>query len=153
MATEVSVYEVMKQLGYTPIEDKCIVVKYAPANLSAKLMDFFSIEYYVLQLCENELVLAPFKMISWDIKKEVTLSLPKAAIKSVTVTEDAMNYRIDIQTETDTVSLSAQQKEASFLRSSGTLASEYTLMGSIKSNWHAENLDGVLADLKQLDKA
>ena len=37
MATEKKVFEIIKEAGFEPIEDKGIVVKYAPENLSAKI--------------------------------------------------------------------------------------------------------------------
>ena len=48
MATEKKVFEIIKEAGFEPIEDKGIVVKYAPENLSAKIANFFSMEFYVL---------------------------------------------------------------------------------------------------------
>ena len=92
MANEKKVYEIIKDAGFKPIEDKGIVVKYAPENLSAKIANFFSMEFYVLQLCEDELVLVPFNTMTAGLKKEVTLQLPYSGIKSVTVNEDMLNY-------------------------------------------------------------
>lgn len=71
MATEKKVFEIIKEAGFEPIEDKGIVVKYAPENLSAKIANFFSMEFYVLQLCKDELVLVPFSTITAGLKKEV----------------------------------------------------------------------------------
>lgn len=76
MATEKKVFEIIKEAGFEPIEDKGIVVKYAPENLSAKIANFFSMEFYVLQLCKDELVLVPFSTITAGLKKEVTLQIP-----------------------------------------------------------------------------
>ena len=70
MATEKKVFEIIKEAGFEPIEDKGIVVKYAPENLSAKIANFFSMEFYVLQLCKDELVLVPFSTITAGLKKE-----------------------------------------------------------------------------------
>ena len=69
MATEKKVFEIIKEAGFEPIEDKGIVVKYAPENLSAKIANFFSMEFYVLQLCKDELVLVPFSTITAGLKK------------------------------------------------------------------------------------
>lgn len=150
MANEKKVYEIIKEAGFKPIEDKGIVVKYAPENLSAKIANFFSMEFYVLQLCEDELVLVPFSTITAGLKKEVTLQLPYSAIKSVTVNEDMLNYQIVITTETDTIRLTAQQKELSGFRSTGMLA--FYSDGVKMSNWHKENLDSTLNLLKSLTK-
>ena len=95
MATEKKVFEIIKEAGFDPIEDKGIVVKYAPENLSDKIAKFFSMEFYVLQLCKDELVLVPFSTITAGLKKEVTLQIPYSTIKSVEVTEDMLNYPLD----------------------------------------------------------
>lgn len=71
MATEKKVFEIIKEAGFEPIEDKGIVVKYAPENLSAKIANFFSMEFYVLQLCKDELVLVPFSTITAGLKKKL----------------------------------------------------------------------------------
>lgn len=148
MATEKKVFEIIKEAGFEPIEDKGIVVKYAPENLSAKIANFFSMEFYVLQLCKDELVLVPFSTITAGLKKEVTLQIPYSTIKSVAVTEDMLNYQIAITTDTDTIHLTAQQKELSGFRSTGMLA--FYNDGLKMSNWHKENLDGTLEALKNI---
>lgn len=148
MATEKKVFEIIKEAGFEPIEDKGIVVKYAPENLSDKIAKFFSMEFYVLQLCKDELVLVPFSTITAGLKKEVTLQIPYSTIKSVEVTEDMLNYQIAITTDTDTIRLTAQQKELSGFRSTGMLA--FYNDGLKMSNWHKENLDGTLEALKNI---
>lgn len=150
MATEKKVFEIIKEAGFEPIEDKGIVVKYAPENLSAKIANFFSMEFYVLQLCKDELVLVPFSTITAGLKKEVTLQIPYSTIKFVAVTEDMLNYQIAITTDTDTIRLTAQQKELSDFRSTGMLA--FYNDGLKMSNWHKENLDGTLEALKNIGK-
>ena len=150
MPTEKKVFEIIKEAGFEPIEDKGIVVKYAPENLSAKIANFFSMEFYVLQLCKDELVLVPFSTITAGLKKEVTLQIPYSTIKSVAVTEDMLNYQIAITTDTDTIRLTAQQKELSDFRSTGMLA--FYNDGLKMSNWHKENLDGTLEALKNIGK-
>lgn len=148
MAAEKKVFEIIKEAGFEPIEDKGIVVKYAPENLSAKIANFFSMEFYVLQLCEDELVLIPFSTITASLKEEVTLRIPYSAIRAVNVTEDLLNYQIAITTNTDTIRLTAQQKELSGFRSAGMLA--FYNDGLKMSNWHAENLEGTLEALKRV---
>lgn len=148
MAAEKKVFEIIKEAGFEPIEDKGIVVKYAPENLSAKIANFFSMEFYVLQLCKDELVLIPFSTITASLKEEVTLRIPYSAIRAVNVTEDLLNYQIAITTDTDTIRLTAQQKELSGFRSAGMLA--FYNDGLKMSNWHAENLEGTLEALKRV---
>ena len=41
MATERKILEILREAGFDPIEDRGIVVKYAPENLSARLAQFF----------------------------------------------------------------------------------------------------------------
>lgn len=150
MAAEKKVYEIIKEVGFDPIEDRGIIVKYAPENLSAKIANFFSMEFYVLQLCKDELVLVPFSTITAGLKKEVTLQIPYSKIKSVTITEDVLNYQITITTDTDAIRLTTQQKELSDFRSTGILALDGE--GLKLSNWHKDNLDGTLEALKNIGR-
>lgn len=150
MAAEKKVYEIIKEVGFDPIEDRGIIVKYAPENLSAKIANFFSMEFYVLQLCKDELVLVPFSTITAGLKKEVTLQIPYSNIKSVTITEDVLNYQITITTDTDAIRLTTQQKELSDFRSTGILALDGE--GLKLSNWHKDNLDGTLEALKNIGR-
>ncbi len=60
MASEKTLLTVLAELGLEPLDDRAIVVKFAPENLSAKIARFFSMEFYVLQLCTDKLVLLPF---------------------------------------------------------------------------------------------
>ena len=83
MASEKKVWEIIRDTGFDPLEDRGIIVKYAPENLSGKIADFFSMEFYVLQLCREELVLVPFSTLTAGLKKEVTLQIPYADIRSV----------------------------------------------------------------------
>ncbi len=59
MADEKTAYRYLKESGLEPIEHKAIIVKYAPESddLGSKVKNFFSSEYYVLQMCKDELVL------------------------------------------------------------------------------------------------
>lgn len=150
MAKEQQVYDVIRSAGFDPIEDRAIIVKHAPRNLSATVASFFSAEFYVLQMCEKELVMVPFKQLSAALKKEVALEIMYDDIKSVDVAEDGFNYKITIETKEDTVSLLAQQKELSEFRSSGVLSSESNAFTT--DSWHAENLDDTLKALESLGK-
>lgn len=54
MAREEKVWEYAIEAGYTPLEDRCIIVKGAAGNLSDKIVRFFSAcDVAVLQMCEN----------------------------------------------------------------------------------------------------
>ena len=145
MATEVQKF--VQKAGYEPLEDRCIIVKYAPANLSEQFAAFFNSEFYVLQMCEHEIVLLPFNTTWGNLRKDVSLVLPYGDIQSVELEDDMLNTVITIHTRSDTIRLTTQQAELSDLRSSGIYASIYS--GFFK-NWHKENLDGTLAELKGL---
>ena len=145
MATEVQKF--VQKAGYEPLEDRCIIVKYAPANLSEQLAAFFNSEFYVLQMCEHEIVLLPFNTTWGNLRKDVSLVLPYGDIQWVELEDAMLNTVITIQTKSDTIRLTTQQAELSDLRSSGIYASIYS--GFFK-NWHKENLDGTLAELKGL---
>jgi hypothetical protein len=143
MAKEESVYEVIRNVGYEPISDRCIVVTYAYKNLSDKIAKFFANEFYALQMCKNEIVLVPFSKLTMDLEEAAALAIPYDSIQSVEVSEDGLNYRITIMTDTDEIVLSAQQKELSNFRNSASFAG-YT------HNWHKENLDDTLKALVNL---
>lgn len=137
----------VQEAGYQPLEDRCIIVKYAPANLSEQFAAFFNSEFYVLQMCEHEIVLLPFNTTWGNLRKDVSLVLPYGDIQSVELEDAMLNTVVTIRTESDTIRLTTQQAELSDLRSSGIYASIYS--GFFK-NWHKENLDDTLKALKAL---
>ena len=145
MATEVQKFT--QEAGYKPLEDRCIIVKYAPENLSEQITAFFNSEFYVLQMCEHEIILLPFNTTWGNLRKDVSLALPYGDIQSVELKDDMLNTVITIRTESDTIRLTTQQAELSDLRSSGIYASIYS--GFFK-NWHKEDLDGTLKALTEL---
>ena len=142
MATEVQKFT--QEAGYKPLEDRCIIVKYAPENLSEQITAFFNSEFYVLQMCEHEIILLPFNTTWGNLRKDVSLVLPYGDIQWVELKDDMLNTVITIRTESDTIRLTTQQAELSDLRSSGIYASIYS--GFFK-NWHKENLDDTLQAL------
>lgn len=115
---------------------------------------FFVGDFYVLLICKNEVILLPFTKLTLTmvvkLKKEAAFVIPKNEIKSVAIEKDGFNYNIAIDTTTDVIILTAQQAEMSSFRSSGGLASEFSWTGQSKKNWHMENLDAVLNDLREL---
>ncbi len=147
MAKETEIQEIIRKAGYEPLEDRCIIVSYAPANLSDAIVRFFVliIEFFVLQICRNEVVLVPFGKLAMGLKKEVTLAILFSEICDVKIEEAGLNYHLTITTKQDVITLSTQQKELSAFRSSGMLG------GSLLSgNWHRDNLDATLADLQRI---
>ena len=146
MATEVQKFT--QEAGYKPLEDRCIIVKYAPENLSEQITAFFNSEFYVLQMCEHEIILLPFNTTWGNLRKDVSLVLPYGDIQWVELKDDMLNTVITIRTESDTIRLTTQQAELSDLRSSGIYASIYA--GYFK-NWHKENLDDTLKALMDLN--
>lgn len=151
MASEKTLLTVLAELGLEPLDDRAIVVKFAPENLSAKTARFFSLEFYVLQLCKDKLVLLPFSQLTLALKREVALEIPYSEIQSVSVNEDGLNYRITITTLDDTIRLTTQQKELMGFRTSAMLSWDGIkfIYGS-DDTWHGRNLDATLADLAKL---
>ena len=145
MAREVQKFT--QEAGYKPLENRCIIVKYAPENLGEQITAFFNSEFYVLQMCEHEIILLPFNTTWGNLRKDVSLVLPYGDIQWVELKDDMLNTVITIRTESDTIRLTTQQAELSDLRSSGIYASIYS--GFFK-NWHKENLDGTLKALTEL---
>lgn len=151
MASEKTLLTVLAELGLEPLDDRAIIVKFAPENLSAKIARFFSMEFYVLQLCTDKLVLLPFSQLTLALKREVALEIPYSEIQSVSVNEDGLNYRITITTLGDTIRLTTQQKELMGFRTSAMLSWDGIkfIYGS-DDTWHGRNLDATLADLAKL---
>lgn len=158
MANEKKVSEILREAGYEPLEERAIIVTYAAENMSEKITRFFNNEFFVLQICQDSIVLVPFGKLFLELKKEVALQIPLESIHAVRVREDMLNYLIELYTDEGTIMLSTQQKELSEFRSSGTLAVGTGGLGtgilgakSLKSvNWHRKNLDATLHALKEL---
>lgn len=87
MPSEKIVHNILKKAGYSPVDDRSIIVTYAPVNLSEKISRFFSNEFFVLQMCESSLVLLPFGRMSFMLKKNVALEIPYTRIHKVEVKE------------------------------------------------------------------
>lgn len=136
---------VREEAGFQPLENRCIVVKYAPDNLSDKIVSFFNCEFYVMQLCEHEMILLPFDRLWGSLSKDVSLTISYDEIQLVEITDELLNTIITIQAGTDTIRLTTQQKELSDLRMSGMNAAQFADGGK---NWHKENLDETLETLK-----
>ena len=147
MAKEAKVWEIIREAGFEPIENKSIIVSYAPANLSDAIVRFLGVstEFFALQICRDELVLVSFGRLDWGLKKDAALVIPFSEIMDVEIKDAALNYHIKIRTEKDVITLSAQQKELSALRSSGMLGGSLT-----EGNWHSENLDSTLQMLQEI---
>ena len=92
------------------------------------------------------------------LKKDVALEIPYNTIRKLDVKEDMFNWRIELYTDEGMIALSAQQKELSEWRHSGTLSVGMSGLGSgimgsgaLKvANWHRSNLDATLEALKAL---
>lgn len=148
MAKEAKVSEILREAGYEPLENRCIIVSYAPADLSDAIAKFFTMntEFYVLQICREELVLVPFGKMNWGLKKEVALTIPFSQIKGTTIEKKGLNDYLTIETEDSQITLSIQQKGLSDLRSSAYLG------GQFGRNWHKNNLDATLEELGRIGK-
>lgn len=149
MAKQTKIWDIIKSAGYAPIENRNIIVSYAPANISDSIARFLgcSNEFFVLQICADELVLVPFSKMTRGLKKEVALAIPFETIESIQVSTSALNYIITIKTEQDELRLSTQQKELSDFRLTGLLANE-----DLGKNWHKINLDETLNALEEINK-
>ena len=112
MAREEKVWEYAVDAGFTPLEDRCIIVKGAAGDLSEKIVRFFeTCDVAVLQMCENELILLPFSPLWATLERDVTLVVPYEDIESVKLVDDLLNVIIDIETRCGAVRLTTQQKD------------------------------------------
>ena len=150
MASEKTLLTVLAELGLEPLDDRAIVVKFAPENLSAKIARFFSMEFYVLQLCTDKLVLLPFSQLTLALKREVALEIPYSEIQSVSINEDGLNYRVTITTLDDTIRLTTQKELMGFRTSAMLSWDGIKFIYGSDDTWHGRNLDATLADLAKL---
>ena len=142
MAREEKVWEYAIEAGYTPLEDRCIIVKGAAGNLSDKIVRFFSAcDVAGPPIGANERTLFAFDPPLATPAKEVFPAAPPLANETVAIATHLLNVIIDIETNTGNVRLTTQQKELSDIRLSGIYASQYA--GGYK-NWHAENEEATL---------
>ena len=115
MAREEKVWEYAMNAGFTPLEDRCIIVKGAAGDLSEKIVRFFETwDMAVLQMCENELILLPFESFWGTLERDVSLVVPYADIESVKLTNDLLNVIIDIETSGGSVRLTSAERPAAF---------------------------------------
>ncbi len=108
MANERKINQFIQKAGYQPLEGRCIIVKYAPENLSEQITDFFNAEFYVLQMCEHEVILLPFDPTWTSLRKDVSLVLPYGDIRSVELGNDLLNTVITVRTGSDIIRLTTQ---------------------------------------------
>lgn len=150
MAKQEKLLASLKSLGVEPIEGKSIIVQFAAPNLSAKIANYLIKEepFHVLQLCQNELLIAPLKWTG-SLKNEEPIKVELSTIQKVIVEEKGLNYKISIVCDDGDIDLIAQQKELSGIRTTGSLGAE-NIWGT--KNWHADNLSSTLEELKKLSK-
>lgn len=70
-----------------------------------------------------------------------------SSIKNISICEKGFNYEILITCENETIKLTAQQKELSNIRTSGSVSMED---GWGTKNWHSKNLDSTLEKLESI---
>lgn len=144
-----TIVEKIEDMGYTPKQGRTILVKYFSESLSKQAIDFVWSYYYVLQICEEDILLLPLS--NWDsvMKQEVHRSIAFSDIENITVEPHVMNYNIRIETKDDVITLTTQQKELSGVRFSSLIALINEPSWGLK-NWHADNLDATLNELRAL---
>lgn len=158
MANQEQVYEVVKELGFNPIEDRAIIVRFTPENLSGKVRNFFAINnYYTLQLCEGKILIVPItlQMSKWGYgnfkpSADDVLVISNESIKAIEMEEDGLNYTLTLKLEDQDICLTVQQKELSSLRSSGALGVNATFWTMKMDNFHKKNFDHTINDLKAM---
>ncbi|MGL4694545.1 hypothetical protein [Enterococcus larvae] len=155
MAKEKDIYNFMVELGLEPIKNRAIVVKYAPKNLSAQVADFFTGEYFILQLCREEIAFIPVSSWSLNLKKKDVqtnglLTIKNEHIRTLLMEDSGFNTIVSIDTDEQMIRLNIQQKELSGFRSSGAIGYETNFWGTTYKNWHKENYEETLADIQTL---
>lgn len=149
---EEKVENFFREAGFDAVDSECILVQYAPNNLSDAVLKLFCNRWLVLQVCRDSLVIAQIVADGfWSLApgKENILEIPLSEIKNIDLEETGFNYHLTVETSQDSLRFSIQQGELSTWRSSGLVAAPF---GLDKDNWHKQNLDCTLDALKELKK-
>lgn len=150
MLKEKKIEDFFREAGFDAVENECILVRYAPENLSDAVVKFFWNKWLVLQVCKDSLVFADMKadgLWALALDKEDILEIPFSEIRKIDLEEAGFNYHLTIETEQDSLRFSIQQGELSNWRSTGMIT---TTWGLDKNNWHKHNMDRTLAVFKEL---
>lgn len=149
---EKKVEDFFMEAGFDAVENECILVQYAPKNLSDAVKKIFCNKFLVLQVCKGSLVIANIiadGLWALALGEEDILKIPFSEIKNIDLEESGFNYHLTIETGQDSLRFSIQQGELSNWRSSGMVTTPF---GLDKDNWHKHNLDRTLDALKELKK-
>lgn len=149
---EKKVEDFFMEAGFDAVENECILVQYAPKNLSDAVKKIFCNKFLVLQVCRDSLVIANIiadGLWALALGEEDILKIPFSEIKNIDLEESGFNYHLTIETGQDSLRFSIQQGELSNWRSSGMVTTPF---GLDKDNWHKHNLDRTLDALKELKK-
>lgn len=147
MAVEKKLDMLIEELGFIPVEDMRIVVTYGGENLSDRVVKTLNPKFYMLQVCKEDILIIPFALNGMIglVKKDIDSIISIESIKEIKVEEKGFNYEIRIETNEDTIILSAQQKQLSIFRMTGALG-----LKSLTKNWHVDNLDSTLEYLRNI---
>lgn len=149
---EKKVEDFFMEAGFDAVENECILVQYAPKNLSDAVKKIFCNKFLVLQVCRDSLVIANIiadGLWALALGEDDILKIPFSEIKNIDLEESGFNYHLTIETGQDSLRFSIQQGELSNWRSSGMVTTPF---GLDKDNWHKHNLDRTLNALKELKK-
>lgn len=151
---EKKVEDFFREAGFDAVENECILVRYAPKNLSDAVKKFFYNKWLVLQVCRDSLIIANIVADGFwalTLGKEDILEIPFSEIKNIDLEEAGFNYHLTIETLEDSLRFSIEQGELSNWRSSGLITTPLGI-GLNKNNWHKHNIDRTLDALKELKK-
>lgn len=153
MATQAKVIEKLRSLELEPLENSCIVIQHGASNIGERIARFLINQepFYVLQLCENELVFAPMDYQGHLSHEEELLTIPFSNIKEVSVKRNTYSYQISITCFDGEIELVTDANELSLFLNSGKMLSTDNIWGT--RNWHEANLEGTLAKLENLGTA
>ncbi|MGY3751156.1 hypothetical protein [Vagococcus acidifermentans] len=156
MAKEKDIIKELKTLGYDPIPNSCILVRYGDGQdgVLSKVLKVLRNgvtpdQLLFLQICANELVLVP---LGWKklIDSEQLIEIPLEVIQTVSVKSDGINYRITIKTADDWIALNAPKPEFEFFRGKTFVFAQEDFFG--QKNWHVDNFQKTLRALEELPR-
>ncbi len=154
MAKEIDIVRELTELGYSPISNSCILVKFGAEDFISKASNLLkngiiNDKLLVLQICNSELILLPLALNKLFDRDNI-VEIPFSEIKNIDITSDLVNYNIDILTYDEEIILQtpkANNLMEKFLNNTLVFAQEDFWN---QKNWHRDNLENTLDGLKNI---
>lgn len=138
----------LRSFGVIPLKNCSIMVQFTTTILHRFLanLPFRKKTCYVLQICQNELLLLPLKQ-SGEIKGKDIIKIKTSTIRRLTIETDDYSYYINITCVYGSIQLITSTKELVKLKTRGS-SPENHYWGT--KNWHQKNFSHTIEQLEHL---